>query len=133
MKKDFVTFYSPGTFFAEETTKPIDSWDVEKAKKMAKAVTERYNATPYGFRFTTRSREEKDLDSEVTKISGMYYLSGKVETLKQVKARATEKDHILISNMECNKWKRIVSNAPGSKGWHFCQPLEEGDVVLEMS
>jgi hypothetical protein len=36
MKKNFVIFYSPGTFFAEDTTEPIDSWDVEKAKKMAK-------------------------------------------------------------------------------------------------
>jgi hypothetical protein len=35
VKQHFVTFYSPGTFFAETSEKPIDSWDVEKAKDEA--------------------------------------------------------------------------------------------------
>ena len=80
MKKHFVTFLSPGTFVAEESTKPIDSWDVDKAVKMARSIKERHNARPYGFQFSTRERGPDDLDSKVTKQSGVYWLGGKVET-----------------------------------------------------
>jgi hypothetical protein len=58
----------------------------------------------------------------------MYYLGGKVETLAQVKKRATEKDSILVSNMECNKWNKIITN---NNSWSITLPLEKGDVVLE--
>jgi hypothetical protein len=128
VKKHFVTFYSPGTFFSEASEKPIDSWDVEKAKMMVKGIKERYGATPYGFRFSTRERKDDELDSKVVKTSGMYYLGGKVETLAQVKKRATDKDRILISNMECNGWKRIITN---DNSWRMTQPLEKDDVVLD--
>jgi len=128
VEKHFVTFFSPGTFVAEETEKPIDSWDVEKACAMATEVLERYNATPYGFQFTTRSRGDADLDSKVTKRSPIYYLGGKVETLAQVKARATEKDRILVANMEGNGYDRIITN---TNSWRFTGPLRDGDVVLD--
>lgn len=128
MKKHFVTFYSPGTFVSEVSEKPIESWDVEKAKKMVKGIKERYGATPYGFQFSTRSRKDDELDSKVTETSVMYYLGGKVETLAQVKKRATEKDSILVSNMECNKWNKIITN---NNSWSITLPLEKGDVVLE--
>ncbi len=124
----FVTFYSPGTFVSETNEKPIDSWDTNKACDMAKSVTQRYNATPYGFRFSTRSRGEGDLDSKETHISPMYYLGGTVETLAQVKRRATEKDRILIANMEGNKWGRIITN---TNSYRFTANLQEDDVVLE--
>ena len=42
VEKHFVTYYSPGTFVAETTEEPIDSWDVEVAKKRAKNIKERY-------------------------------------------------------------------------------------------
>ena len=110
MKKHFVTFLSPGTFFAETTTKPIDSWDVDKAVEMARTVKERYNARPYGFRFSTRERGPDDLDSKEVKTSGVYFLGGKIETLKEVEARNDPKEEILRSNMRCNGWKKIVVN-----------------------
>ena len=127
LQKNFVTFYSPGTFVEETTEKPIDSWDVEAAKKMAKKIKERYLATPYGFRFTTRSRGEKDLDSKVTKTSPMYYIGCRIVTLKEIKERNDSRDSILIGNMECNRWNKIVQPI---KGWQWSQPLEKGDVVL---
>ena len=128
MEAHFVTFYSPGTFVAESSSLPIDSWDVAKAKAMAGEVKERYGATPYGFRFTTRTREDNELDSKVTATSPTYYLGGTVETLEQVKARATDKERILVANMEGNKWDRIITN---NNSWRWIQPLEEDDVVLQ--
>jgi len=128
MNKHFVTFYSPGTFVAEATTRPIESWDIEAAKEMAHDITERYSATPYGFRFTTRARGVDDLDSHVAETSPMYYLGGRIETVEQVRARAKDDERILLSNMECNGWDRIVVN---DNSWRWTQPLEAGDVVLD--
>jgi hypothetical protein len=128
MKKNFVTFLSPGTFMAESTTKEIEDWDVEKAKKMAKRIVERYGAKPYGFYFTTREREEKDFDSKETKKSGLYYLKARVLTLDDLKDRNNPDDRTLICNMESNKWEKIVENCNGYK---WTQPLEPGDTVLE--
>lgn len=128
MTKHFVTFYSPGTFFAEDTTMPIESWDVERAKDLARGIKERHGATPYGFQFSSRERGPEDLDSHETARSGTYFLGGKVETLAEVKARATERDRILISNMECNGYERIVTN---DNSWRWTQPLRDGDVVLD--
>lgn len=130
MKKHFVVFYSPGTFVAESNEKPIDSWDVEQAVEMVHGITQRYNATPYGFRFITRGRGDKDLDSKKIASSPMYYLGGKVETLRQVKARKDPKDKILISNMEGNGYKRIITN---TNSWKWTQPLEDQDVVLDFT
>lgn len=128
MEKHFVTFYSPGTFVAEETTKPIDAWDVEAAVKMARRITERYNAIPYGFRFTTRGRNDDELDSKVTAKSGMYYIGGKVETVDEIEARNDPEERILLSNMRCNGWDRGVVN---TNSWRWTQPLMENDTVLD--
>lgn len=127
VSKHFVTFYSPGTFVAETSEFPIRAWDVEAAKKLASGVKERYGALPYGFRFTTRTRGAKDLDSKQTAQSPMYFLGGKVETLAEVKARATKDDRILVSNMEGNGYARIITN---SNSWRWTQPLGADDVVL---
>lgn len=124
----FVTFYSPGTFLAKTSQKPIQSWDIEEAKRMAREIKERHGAVPYGFKFTTRSRSADDLDSHETASSPMYYLGGKVETLDEVKARATDGDRILISNMESNGYERIVTNM---NSWKWTQPLKPTDIVLD--
>ena len=128
MEKHFVTFFSPGTFVAEQTERPIEAWDVEAAKELARGIKERLNALPYGFRFSTRTRNDDDLDSQVTAQSAMYFLGGKVETLAEVKARATEKDRILVSNMEGNGYDRIITN---DNSWRWTGPLGKDDVVLE--
>jgi hypothetical protein len=130
MTAHFVTFFSPGTFVAEETTLPIDSWDVDEAQKKARGIKERYGATPYGFRFSTRTRQDSELDSKVTAESHMYFLGGKVETLEEVKARATDADRILVFNMECNHYKRVITN---NNSWRWTQPLNDDDVVLDWS
>lgn len=127
MRKRFVTFYSPGTFVSEETTKHIDKWDIDKAVEMSQEITERHAAKPYGFRFTTRERADDELDSKVREKSNMYYLGGDVFTLEEIKAKNDPSDRILISNMECNHWDKIVVN---TNSWRFTAPLMDGDVVL---
>ena len=120
MEKHFVTFFSPGTFVAETTEKPVDSWDVEAARKMADEITERYGATPYGFRFTTRTRGPDDLDSKVSAKSPMYYINCKVQTLEFLEARNREDERILVSNMKSNGWDRVGDDARGRRT--LCDP-----------
>jgi len=127
MRQSFVTFFSPGTMVAETTTTPIDKWDINKAISMAKEVKERHGALPYGFQFTIRERADKELDSKETVRSGMYYLGGKISTLDEIKKKNDPKDRILISNMECNGYDRIVTN---NNSWKWTQPLGENDTVL---
>lgn len=127
MKKHFVTFYSPGTFVAEQTTKPIDSWDIDCAVAMSTAITERHNAKPYAFQFTTRERGPDDFDSKEVARSGMHYIGGKVETLTQVEARNDPKEEVLRSNMRINGWNRIWTS---TVGWKWSQPLRDDDIVI---
>jgi hypothetical protein len=129
MKKHFVIFMSPGTFVAEQTEKPIASWNVKKAVEMSKKIIERYNAKPYGFYFTTRERKDNELDSKVVKSSGMYYLGGKIITLEELKARKSPNDSTLISNMECNDWDKVVET---NNSWRWIQPLRKGDKIVEL-
>lgn len=128
MIKHFVIFYSPGTFFHERTEKPIDSWSVEQAKEMAQTITERYNATPFAFQFSTRKRGPNDLDSKEVERSGYYYLGGKIETLAEVEARNDPKESILISNMRGNGWDRVIVN---TNSWRIVQPFTDKDTLLE--
>lgn len=128
ISKHFVTFYSPGTFFSEQTTEPIGAWDPKAALAMASNVTERYGAKPYGFQFTTRTRGDSDLDSNVSATSPRYYFGVKVESLADVKARGEPEGSCLITNMECNGWPHIVSTIAG---WKATLPLMPEDVVLD--
>ena len=130
MKKHFVTFLSPGTFVHEETTKEIESWDIDEAIKLASGIKERHGATPFAFYFTTRGRKENELDSKVTRSSGRYYLGGKVETIDDVRRRNDPQEQILLSNMECNGWDRIIVN---TNSWKVTQPLRENDKVVEVA
>lgn len=127
MKKHFVKFFSPGTFVAEETTKPIESWDVDKAVEMSKDIKERYGAVPYGFCFVTRQRKDDELDSEEVARSGMYYLGGEVFTVEDIEQRNDPDEKILLSNMKGNGWDKIVVN---TNSWKWTQPLNKNDQVL---
>jgi hypothetical protein len=126
MKKRFVTFYSPGTFVAEQTTKCIASWDVQKALKLLPEIEERYGAKPYGFQFSTKKRGLRDMEPHEIERSPFYYVNCKVQTLADVEAEGP-KCAILAQNMRSNKWDRIVTT---TQGWAWSQPLNENDVVL---
>lgn len=128
MKAHFVTFMSPGTFFHETTTVQVDSWDTDAAKEMAKDIKELHGATPFGFQFTTKAREDHELDSTEVDRSPMYYLGGRVETLEEIEARNSPGDSILLGNMRCNGYDRVLTN---ENSWKVTMPLRDGDIILE--
>lgn len=131
MKKHFVTFFSPGTFFAEQTTKEVESWHVANAVEMARAITERYSAKPYAMQFSTIDKTGSDWNVKETETarSPRYFLGGMVLTLADIEARNDPKDSILISNMKSNGWERVVEN---TNSWKSVQPLLPEDVVLDV-
>lgn len=129
MEKHFIVFYSPGTFVAEMDEQEIDSWDVDEACNRARNVKQRYGATPYGFKFVTWSRSNKDLDSKVSNKSGMYYLGGQIQTLEELEIKGDPKDRTLISNMKINGWNKVITN---TNSYSWTQPFnEEEDMLLD--
>jgi hypothetical protein len=129
MRKHFVTFFSPGTFVSEETTKQIDSWDIDTAVDMAAKIRERYGARPYGFQFSTRERGPDDFDSRETETSPIHYIGGKVETIDDVRKRADPEERILLFNMEGNGWDRIIVNDNSSR---VVRPFLPTDIILDV-
>jgi hypothetical protein len=130
MHKHFVRFFSPGSFFDETSEFEMNSWDVSAALAMSKTVVERYGATPFAFRFFTRSRGPDDLDSSITATSKRYWLGGTIYTLADIIARNDPSDSILISNMKCNRWSHVIEN---NNSWKIVKPFDpERDEVLEL-
>ena len=127
MKKHFVTFFYPGVIVADQTERPIDSWDVDKAVAMARALFEQFGCCAYAFQFITRERNDDELDSHEAERSGVFYLGGLVETLEEVGERDR---HILYSNMKINGWSRVITNVNGRR---WTQPLYADDIVLDFT
>jgi len=128
MTKHFVTFYSPGTFVTETSTEEINCWCIDQALQRAAEIVERHGARPHSFRFFTMERGDDDWEPKRTNSSGYYFLPHcRVLTLEEIKAGGDPSDSILISNMECNGWDRVVTT---TSGWKFTQQFEDGDTLL---
>lgn len=133
-----VTFLSPGTFVSEQTSKPIASYDVQLAVEISRSITERYGATPYGFYFSTQIESDPISDGEGGQLnvepktvdeSKMYYINGEIETIADVEARNDPSESILLSNMKCNNWDRIVVTRNGYK---HTRPFNDGDHIVNL-
>lgn len=131
MKKHYVVFLSPGTFVSETSQVEVSSWNVNEAMELAHGIQERHGATPYGFYFITRSREDSDLDSKVTETSkGIYYLGGVISSRQEVVARNLPNEDILRFNMEVNGVDNIIEN---NNSWKFTTHFKEADTILDWS
>jgi len=127
VKKDYVTFYSPGTMVAETTRREVPSWSVAKVLKILPDIEERYGAKPYGFRFTTMKRGMRDFAPREVAQSNMYYVNCDVQTLEELEERGEKEERILLQNMKTNGWDKIVTT---KSGWKWSHPLQDGDIVL---
>lgn len=132
--RHYVTFESPGTFFSESTSKPIEEWAPTLAVQLASGIEERYGARPYGFRFSTRIEADDVPDGHggVLKVqprtcatSGMYFLGGRVLNFDEVPGEQS----ILRSNMRGNGWAFVVVN---TNSYRCTQPFDSADVVVDV-
>jgi hypothetical protein len=113
-----VTFYSPGTFFCEQSSFEVEGRDLSKCAAMAKTdVTERYNAKPFGFRFE---------DGNGKKLSGMHYLTGRVITYDEVPDDAEHR--IMRCNMRDPLQCVVVEN---TNSFRYTGEFAEKDVILD--
>jgi len=128
MQQHYVTFYSPGTFVPEFTEKPIDSWDIETACRMATEIVERYGARPYAFRFKTRSRGESDFEPSLQSFSPTHFINCRVETREEIESRNLPDERILVANLRFGNIARV---AVPKSGWKTVVPIRDEDVIVD--
>lgn len=136
-QENTVTFYSPGTLFSEQTTKPIAEWDTRVAVGMAEKIEERHGARPFGFRFSTFTVSdpvpdgrggELDVEPRLEKDSGMHFLGGTVRTYAEVLAGNDPKEEILRDNVRNNRWPAVVENRNSYLSTH---PFDGDNVIVD--
>ena len=125
MKKELKTyarFFAPGSFVANDWTRPVEQADPYAVKWPDDA-----------YAFTLHEREdvvdgETRYEGKPRQIGPTYYHpDSKVETLDEVR-RNPKAGTVLVSNMECNGWDRIV----WSRWGNWPQPYEPDKArVLE--
>lgn len=136
MHKHCVTFYSPGTLFDEETTKPIEKWDPRLAVGMSETIVERHGSKPYGFRFSTYLTAAPVPDGQggflqvehrFVRMSGIYFLGGRLETLDKVEARRDPGEKVLRSNMRTS-WPIVIVS---ERSYKTTRPFEQTSMVVD--
>jgi hypothetical protein len=134
-EKLFVQFVSPGTFFAETTEREIDSESPQLACRMAREVTERYNAKPYSFSFITKLVSDGVDDGRGGKLhvepreirrSGNYFITGTLKRFDEI--AETSDTRILLSNMRCNDFPVVVEN---TNSYRATLPFNRDDVIMD--
>lgn len=139
MKKHYAVYYSPGTFFDETDSKPIDQFgDVPEAVEMAATIDQRYGAKPYGFRFVTyikhdpvvdsESGEKLEVESKKIAESGTYFINGRLRKYDEVVTENHPEESILRGNM---RQMPIVVETRNSYR-HTAQFKEEDFVVNDL-
>ncbi len=136
-KKIFAEYFSPGTMFAETSTRALDKGTVKEAVALSKEISERYGATPYAFDIVTKLGADpiddgqggtmKVLSKEIGR-KGRYFLGGEVITYDQVIAREGA-GSIWARNMRGNRDPVSVQNTNSFKS---TQIFREQDVIVDV-
>lgn len=115
--KHYVEFFFPGSFVSESDVRQVQSRDSEP---------DYIPPSCYGYRFFSRTEVQHDGETLIgknTNYSPMTFF-GETYTLAEVEALNDDSLRILLSNMRCNGYARVVKTRRGN--W---QPLNEGDEV----
>lgn len=121
MKVKYVEFLYPGVLFNETSLSPRET-DKPQSIKIPEGA--------YAFRFCERTEGKIKGEEVIGKWQydpkTYYARGGKVFTLAEVKAGAISGDcNILISNMECNGYDRVIKTNRGN-----VQPFDTNCVLL---
>lgn len=134
-KKHYVTFYSPGTLFSEQSSQEIAEWSPPLACKLSQEITERHGAKPYGFRFETRLVSDPVDDGEGGKLnvaskevasSGIHFITGELKRYDDIPN--VPEFRMLRSNMRCNGYWVIVENTNSFKS---TLPFEADAILVD--
>lgn len=112
--------YVPGLIETRKIKKIITSWNIKKARKIYFRLMGENGVRPYAFRFISKGLGGM-------RYSGYHYIDGTVETLEKIKAKNDPKNKILIENMECNKWEKVITLYTPYK---WTVPFDKNDVVV---
>jgi hypothetical protein len=141
VRKHYVKFLSPGTFYDEDSSRPIREWDTREAMRMANSVTERHGSIPYAFQFETYLDADPVPDGEGGTLevrakriatSGLHYIKGRV--LNYVEATRSHGGTALPGNMRGNRWPLVCETVNkyshvGIYGADDCIVSADGDVT----
>ena len=123
IRKTYIEFLYPGSFFSESSTQKVKTRDVSRVKVPKNA---------FGFKFfdilsvvVDADGKKSQLTSERINVSPMHYYGGKLYTVAELK-REFPNEHTLISNIEGNGYPKAIRCRTGN--W---QPFEKTDVFVE--
>jgi hypothetical protein len=123
-EKLYIEILYPGSLVTETERKLVRMKEPEKHAKTLKPLA-------FGFRYV-QVTEAKVLGEGKAVLKekyrpGTFYI-GKVLTLAEVKAlKPPDRYEILVSNMECNKWDKVVQCRTGN-----FQSFEKNDKVITL-
>ena len=123
VRKTYIEFLYPGSFFRESSTQEVKTRDVSKVKVPKNA---------FGFKFfdilsvvVDADGKQVELTSERINVSPMHYYGGKVYTVAELK-REFPNDRTFISNVEGNGYKKAIHCRTGN-----LRPFGETDIFVE--
>jgi hypothetical protein len=135
-RKVFAQFFSPGTFFSETSTAPLEDGTIEEAVRLSKGIAERYNATPYAFDIVTKlvAPPVEDGEGGVMPVApkeverkGRFFIGGRLIRFEEMVSAEGEKA-IIVGNMRGNGWPICIENTNSYKS---TQPFTEADTVVD--
>ncbi len=122
MRKTYVDYSVPGSFFAEHDVREVSNRNVDEAVK---------NAPNGAFVFSfydivTVEQDGVELESKPLERSSNYYIDAQVLTVADIEAmNADDSYRILLINMRCNDWSSVLKCRTGN-----FQPMQDGDIVV---
>ena len=124
-----VTFYTPGSFMPNESTKEVPGLDTEQIAAMAPKNAYSFIVQEFSEKTTTVDGEDFSKKEAVGEPQ-RFYLGGDLYTVDELKEKFAG-DHskeTLIANFEGNDWPKAILCRTGN--W---QPFYDDDVLLEVA
>ena len=129
-------YFSPGTFFAETSSRDLEDGSLEEAVALAAGISERHGALPYAFDIVTYLVAEPiddgqggtmDVPPKEIGRDGRYYIGGELVRYEESVAREVASS-IWAKNMKCNGNPVCIQNTNSYKS---TQIFREQDAILD--